>query len=771
MQLSVYAIVILVGILLFAGVIALIVSLCSRSKGTQVLPAGEGSCFDGNTWQLIGWTLLGTLLSAITLGIAYPWVQCMIFRWEAKHTVINGRRLRFTGKGLQLLGKSLLWLLLTVVTLGIFGLFLGLKLKQWQVKHTVYADDEKPVESFFSGRAGGYLGIHLLAGLLTLVTLGIGAAWAQKMILAWEARHTHIGGSPMEFNGTGGQLFVKYLLWGLLTVVTLGIFALFIPVGMRKWKYAHTDAVYQTKRIREQSRAHEASAVADYARFHLAANDTELAQLRSGIENVTDPEELSRLAQGGDPYAQYRMALLQKGENDEFTGEALAYLKASSDGLYHPAMHAYALTLPAQEQRKLLEAAAARGSSAAPWLLAQQYAAMPGKLQTRAYWFKVAMEWADPEALARQEEYEKLVTAIALQLSENQPKPKGSAAAAVAAAVGILAGLLVIGAFAAVMLFNIPTSPKAVENLPVNTEPGYSDEVTPGGENGAWTEEPAVTEPAQEAPVGEWWSLEYFDKSYVHEIRLELMEDGGFAMSDTLYSEGSESNAEIRVFDRYWVADGGGGSSGTYTYANGILTFHRPADIQNSESSWFWEVEQTPEGIRCTSPERGLTWQFVPGTQPDYEATNSAQANAAADLARQLEGNWSTAYRGGNVISLYFITFHSDGTFTSHSQEYEHGSFTHFMDYTDWYLAPMGYPLFEGVYSVEQSADGQCVLTMRHTAMDGFPLSESSYSWPVAYVDKSSGRANFDGREYVLGTYGFEELCRMLIVDTSVPTG
>jgi len=201
------------------------------------------SFFDGNAFQLIGYRILSFLISALTLGIAYPWMLCMVQRWETKHTVIHGRRLKFTGQGHQLIGKYLLWLLLTIITLGIYSIWFGLGMKRWVVKHTVYADEVQPIESHFSGGAGGYFGIHILAFLLTFLTLGISKAWADKMVLSWETGHTHIGGNTLVFNGTGGQLFVKYLLFILLTPLTLGIYMLFFPVSYLKWEVKHTDAI------------------------------------------------------------------------------------------------------------------------------------------------------------------------------------------------------------------------------------------------------------------------------------------------------------------------------------------------------------------------------------------------------------------------------------------------------------------------------------------------------------------------------------------------
>ena len=96
------------------------------------------SYFDGGLLQLIGWSLLGALLSLITLLIGVPWAVCMIERWKAKHTVIEGRRLAFDGKGAQLFGNYIKWLLLTIITIGIYALWLGIKMKKWVIKHTYF---------------------------------------------------------------------------------------------------------------------------------------------------------------------------------------------------------------------------------------------------------------------------------------------------------------------------------------------------------------------------------------------------------------------------------------------------------------------------------------------------------------------------------------------------------------------------------------------------------------------------------------------------------
>ncbi len=98
------------------------------------------SYFDGGLLQLIGWNLLGWLITTVTFGICYPWAFCMVYGWEANHTVVNGHRLRFNGTAVQLFGNWIKWFLLTLVTLGIYVFWLSIALKKWKAKHTEFAD-------------------------------------------------------------------------------------------------------------------------------------------------------------------------------------------------------------------------------------------------------------------------------------------------------------------------------------------------------------------------------------------------------------------------------------------------------------------------------------------------------------------------------------------------------------------------------------------------------------------------------------------------------
>ena len=103
-------------------------------------PNTPKSFFDGGLFQLLGWRILGSIITVCTLGICYPWAICMVYNWEASHTVIGGRRLGFNGKAIQLFGLWIKWFLLSIVTLGIYGFWVAISLKKWKTSHTYFVN-------------------------------------------------------------------------------------------------------------------------------------------------------------------------------------------------------------------------------------------------------------------------------------------------------------------------------------------------------------------------------------------------------------------------------------------------------------------------------------------------------------------------------------------------------------------------------------------------------------------------------------------------------
>ncbi len=205
----------------------------------------KDSYFDGGLLQLIGYRILGALVTALTLGICLPWAYTMLYRWEAKHTVIGRQRLVFDGTAAGLFGQWIKWLLLTIITLGIYGLWVGIKLKKWRIAHThvepgPYSYDKIGQESWFDGGLLQLIGYHILGTLVTALTLGICLPWAYTMVYNWEIKHTIINGRRLVFDGSAVGLFGQWIKWLLLTIITLGIYGLWVGIKLKKWKVSHT---------------------------------------------------------------------------------------------------------------------------------------------------------------------------------------------------------------------------------------------------------------------------------------------------------------------------------------------------------------------------------------------------------------------------------------------------------------------------------------------------------------------------------------------------
>jgi uncharacterized membrane protein YjgN (DUF898 family) len=100
----------------------------------------ERSYFDGGLFELIGTSLLGFFITFFTFGVCYPWAICMVFGWIINHTVIEGKRLKFTGSAMDLFGHWIKWFLLSIITLGIYGFWVGIELEKWKIKNTSFAN-------------------------------------------------------------------------------------------------------------------------------------------------------------------------------------------------------------------------------------------------------------------------------------------------------------------------------------------------------------------------------------------------------------------------------------------------------------------------------------------------------------------------------------------------------------------------------------------------------------------------------------------------------
>ena len=229
---------------------------CERLKAEKLVEhaaekaeKGEGG-FDGWMIQKWAWMLLGLIVTVATLGICFPVAYVWILKWEAKHSLYDGKRLSFDGKASSLVGKWIGWILLVIPTIGIYALFIPKKLLQWKASHT-HIEGEM---SFLGGTWDGSAILLILnkigCSLFSAITLGtlkpIAICWRKRFI----QNRLMIDGRPMSFDGNGAEILGKWIGWTLLTYITFGIYSLFRNARVLNWVNKHTHIEAEIKQIK-----------------------------------------------------------------------------------------------------------------------------------------------------------------------------------------------------------------------------------------------------------------------------------------------------------------------------------------------------------------------------------------------------------------------------------------------------------------------------------------------------------------------------------------
>ena len=88
----------------------------------------------------------------------------------------------------------------------------------------------------FKGRGLSYLWLYIWTGLLTAVTLGLLWPVAYAAQQRWIAANTFIDGKQLVFMGTGLGIFVVWLKILILSLLTLGVYAAWGWCTIKRWQ-------------------------------------------------------------------------------------------------------------------------------------------------------------------------------------------------------------------------------------------------------------------------------------------------------------------------------------------------------------------------------------------------------------------------------------------------------------------------------------------------------------------------------------------------------
>ena len=222
--------------------------LANRFAGKGKRKEGD-SRFDGKVYQKFLYSLLVFSICLVSLFLLFPVAYILLSKWDAKHTVYDGKWLSFDGAYGDLFKRWFVFCALIILTYGLFIFLLPRRLEIWRYRHT-HIEGEAPC---LGGTWRGNLIIGMLftgaCNLFNILTLNL----LHPLVKAWKTKYNqkrvYLDGSKLVFDGNCLQFLGKWILWMLLCLLTLFIFAFFIDIWMKKWTVQHTHLDEERRQI------------------------------------------------------------------------------------------------------------------------------------------------------------------------------------------------------------------------------------------------------------------------------------------------------------------------------------------------------------------------------------------------------------------------------------------------------------------------------------------------------------------------------------------
>lgn len=226
--------------------------------------------FKGGLFALTGLRIVVFLVTIFTFTLGFWPMCCLVQRWYAKNTIIDGQKLAFDGKGSQLFLRGLLWTLLSVVTIGIWYVFcFGVAKKKWITKHlwlreaaannpefdasvgAEIGDDKGSIGQIYNNARTSFIlaivaacsvvfftFLSFISTIITVVLLGVSVAFENKALKAFEAAPQYLqtdwGKSAYEKLKKTQPLLVVALVFSIIFGIVTVVLSIISAVNLKK---------------------------------------------------------------------------------------------------------------------------------------------------------------------------------------------------------------------------------------------------------------------------------------------------------------------------------------------------------------------------------------------------------------------------------------------------------------------------------------------------------------------------------------------------------
>ena len=227
--------------------------------------------FNGDHGQLVGLRIINNLLTAITLGIYYPWARAAYLKYIYGETEYLGTRFVFHGTGKEmfigfikvmgiviglyvLLLLSVLSQVAAITILGILIFYIAILVLipiaiHGSNKYRLSRTSWRGIHFGYRGNLKEFVKLYLVEILLTAITLGIYGSWMHVKVNKYIKSHTRFGNIEFSFEGDGTDLFLIKLKGFFLTILTLGIYSFWYYKNLIAFELNNTKIIQNGKQI------------------------------------------------------------------------------------------------------------------------------------------------------------------------------------------------------------------------------------------------------------------------------------------------------------------------------------------------------------------------------------------------------------------------------------------------------------------------------------------------------------------------------------------
>ena len=160
--------------------------------------------FHGNGGDFFGIVIINWLLTAITLGLYYPWAKARKLQYLYGVTELNGSRFSFHGTGKEMFKGFIKAILIFAIVFAGFYIFIWMRMLMVGM-------------------------LFFYAGFLSLIPLAIHGSYKYRM------SRTTWRGIRFGYRGNRSELYQKFFKWVFLTIITFGIYGAWLAMNLRNY--------------------------------------------------------------------------------------------------------------------------------------------------------------------------------------------------------------------------------------------------------------------------------------------------------------------------------------------------------------------------------------------------------------------------------------------------------------------------------------------------------------------------------------------------------